>query len=307
MIQSAMPSIRSSAGSPTGPVSGPARGTVAAVDFGISNTDVVVRDAAGVRRWTEPFRGDPDEMSVVVTLRNGAVELTSLACLVVTGGRHRVLPERIGAVRLHKVNEVDAIGRGGQAVLGLQGRARDERLLVVSAGSGTAMILAERASYRHVSGTGVGGGTMLGFARLLLGTTDPVEIGALADAGDRNAIDLSLADVITGPIGALPADATAVNFGRVGRGGSSDTPRREDVAAALVNLVAQTIGLIAVNAAKANGCGRVVMVGHMLDLPYVRRILGLVGNYYDTLIELPDHPGTATALGALALSDDDGS
>ncbi len=58
---------------------------------------------------------------------------------------------------------------------------------------------------------------MLGFARLLLGTVDPVAIGALAERGNRNGADLSLADVITGPIGSLPADATAVNFGRLGR------------------------------------------------------------------------------------------
>ncbi len=240
------------------------------------------------------------------TLGNGGVPLATLSRLVVTGGRHRVLPDRLGAVHLHKVNEVDAIGRGGQAILGIEGSARQERLLVVSAGSGTAMIRAEGDAFAHVSGTGVGGGTMLGFGRLLLGTTDPVAIGALAEEGDRNAVDLSLADVITGPIGALPADATAVNFGRVGRRGFTGEPRREDVAAALVNLVAQTIGLIAVNAAKAHGCSRVVLVGHMLDLAYVRRILGLVGGYYDTQFELPDHPGTATALGALALAGDGG-
>ncbi|HYW30392.1 MAG TPA: hypothetical protein VE869_02715 [Gemmatimonas sp.] len=302
-----MPPTRSAAASP--PRSGAAHdhGTVAAVDFGISNTDVVVRDRRGVRRWTEPFRRDPDEESVRQTLGNGDVELASLARLVVTGGRHRVLPDNLGNVRLQKVSEVDAIGRGGQAILGLDGAERDERLLVVSAGSGTAMILAESASFAHVSGTGVGGGTMLGFGKLLLGTTDPVEIGALADAGDRNAVDLSLADVITGPIGALPADATAVNFGRAGRRGFAGQPRREDLAAALVNLVAQTIALIAVNAAKAHGCTRVVMVGHMLDLAYVRRIVGLVGSYYDTRFELPEHPGTATALGALALSGDGGA
>jgi hypothetical protein len=41
------------------------------------------------------------------------------------------------------------------------------------------------------------------------------------------------------------------------------------------------------------------MVGHMLDVPYFRHVLGLVGEYYATTFELPEHGGSATALGAL--------
>lgn len=279
-------------------------GIAASIDFGISNTDVVSRSGPALRRWCEPYQGDPDEGSVRAVLAAGDVQLESLSRLVVTGGRHRLLPDRIGATTLAKVSEVQAIGRGGQAILELTPAEREVPLLVVSAGSGTAMIKAQGSSYTHVSGTGVGGGTMLGFARLLLGTIDPVAIGELAAQGNRNGVDLSLADVITGPIGALPADATAVNFGRLGRGVFTGDASREDIAAALVNLVAQTISLIAANAARANGCERIVMVGHMLDLPYFRKIVGLVGEYYVTRFDLPDHAGTATALGALELAGD---
>ncbi len=132
---------------------------------------------------------------------------------------------------------------------------------------------------------------------------DPVEISDLAAAGDRNGADLSLADVITGPIGSLPADATAVNFGRLGQRSFHGAVKREDLAAALVNLIAQTIALIAVNAAKAHGCQRIVVTGHMPDMAYFRHILGLVGLYYATEMEIPACPGCATALGALALVD----
>lgn len=278
---------------------------LAAIDFGISNTDVVSRNGAHLERWCEPYQGDPDDASVRAVLAAGGVDLASLERLVVTGGRHRLLPDELGRTRLTKVSEVQAIGRGGQAILGLDLAEREQSLLVVSAGSGTAMIKATGSHYTHVSGTGVGGGTMLGFARLLLGTVDPVAIGELAARGNRNGVDLSLADVITGPIGTLPADATAVNFGRLGRGNFAGEASREDVAAALVNLVAQTISLIAANAARANQCERIVMVGHMLDLPYFRKVVGLVGEYYETRFDLPEHAGTATALGALELAADE--
>jgi type II pantothenate kinase len=271
----------------------------AAIDFGISNTDVVARIDGVLRHWNQPYDGDPDEASVRAILSAGGVDLSDLDRLAVTGGRHKLLPQHLGRTAVIPVNEVQAIGRGGQAILNLTPYQREEATMVVSAGSGTALIKAQGDSFAHVSGTGVGGGTMLGLARLLLGTLDPVEIGELAVAGDRNGADLSLADVITGPIGSLPADATAVNFGRIGRRSFDGEISRADLSAALVNLVAQTIGLITVNASKAHGCERIVIIGHMLDMDYFRHVLGLVGKYYATAMILPEAPGCATALGAL--------
>jgi len=271
----------------------------AAIDFGISNTDVVARIDGEQRHWNQPYDGDPDEESVRAILAAGGIDLADLTRLAVTGGRHKLLPSQFGRTQIVPVNEVQAIGRGGQAILHLNGADRAEPTMVASAGSGTALIKAAGDSYAHVSGSGVGGGTMLGLARLLLGTLDPVEIGELALAGDRNGADLSLADVITGPIGSLPADATAVNFGRLGRRSFHGEVSRSDLAAALVNLVAQTIGLVTVNAAKAYGCDRIVVIGHMLDIAYFRQVLGLVGKYYATSMILPEAPGCATALGAL--------
>jgi type II pantothenate kinase len=275
----------------------------AAIDFGISNTDVVVRRGGELYTWSQRYQTDPDEASVRALLATGGVDLDDLTQLAVTGGRHRVLSEQVGRTTVVKVNEVQAIGRGGQALLGLEGAAQEFPLMVASCGSGTALIKAQGDRYAHVSGTAVGGGTMLGLARLLLGTMDPLAIEALAAAGDRNGADLSLADVITGPIGSLPADATAVNFGRLGRASFDGQVSREDLAAALVNLIAQTIALITINAARAHGCERVVMIGHMLDMATFRQIVGLVEQYYAAELQLVERPGYATAIGALLLAE----
>ena len=276
-----------------------------AIDYGISNTDVLALVDGEWRRWSQPYTTDPDADSVRETLEAGGILLERLPYLAVTGGRHRVLPDVLGEVPVIKISEVQAIGRGGQALAGLVASARAETpLLVASAGSGTALIKAQGDTFTHVSGTAVGGGTMLGLARLLLRTMDPLEIEALAERGDRNGADLSLADVITGPIGSLPADATAVNFGRLGRRSFHGEVAQEDLAAALVNLVAQTIALVTVNAAKAHGCQRIVLTGHMLDMATFRHVVGLVGQYYATEMQIPDTPGWATALGALHLARD---
>lgn len=273
----------------------------AAIDFGISNTDIVVQRGGKWLTWSRPYASDPDEASVRALLTEGGVALDDLPYLAVTGGRHRVLPEQLGATAVVKVNEVQAIGRGGQALLKLEDDARDIPVMVASCGSGTALIKAEGSRYAHVSGSAVGGGTMLGLARLLLDTMDPLEIERLAVQGDRNRADLSLADVITGPIGSLPADATAVNFGRLGRASFHGEVSREDLAAALVNLIAQTIALITINASRAHACQRVVMIGHMLDMSSFRAVVALVGHYYAAELQVVEHPGYATAIGALLL------
>lgn len=250
-----------------------------------------------LHRWTRPSEGPPTEFSVPAILAAGGLDLSALPHLAVTGGRHRTLPDTIGRVPLIGVNEVIAIGRGGQA-LGLAAHEDPHTpILVVSAGSGTAVVAARKREYAHITGSGVGGGTLLGLGRLLLGTTDAVAIDALAQMGDANGADLSLRDVISGPIGTLPPDATAVNFGRLASGvHEASSP---DLAAALVTLVGQVIAITAINAARAQQLKRVVVIGHMTDMPSFRRVLDQVGEYYGMRLTLPEHAGFGTALGAM--------
>jgi len=269
----------------------------AAIDFGISNIDAIARVEGKLRHWTQPSEGLPDPDLVRAILADGGVELSSLHRLAVTGGRHQLLPDQIGDCAVVRVGEVEAIGRGGQALAELSGEDSTAPVLVVSAGSGTAVVEARGDQFTHVTGTGVGGGTLLGLSRLLLHTTDPHEIDALAQRGDPNGVDLSLGDVVSGPIGQLPADATAVNFGRLAR--RDLTVSREDLAAALVTLVGQVIALIAVNAARAQQIERIVVTGHLIDMSSVRSVLGQVGDIYGAHITLPPNAGYGTALGAL--------
>ena len=64
----------------------------AAIDFGISNTDVVARIGGELRHWNQPYDGDPDEGSVRAILAAGGIDLAELDRLAVTGGRHKLLP-----------------------------------------------------------------------------------------------------------------------------------------------------------------------------------------------------------------------
>lgn len=269
----------------------------AAIDFGISNTDAVASIDGTVRHWTRPSDGSPDAEIVRQVLAAGGVELAKLPQLAVTGGRHRALPTRIGDCALFGVDEVTAIGRGGQALALAEGDDPETPILVVSAGSGTAVVVARGSHYAHITGSGVGGGTLLGLGRLLLNSADAPTIDALAQQGDPNGADLSLKDVISGPIGTLPPDATAVNFGKLAR--NAQEVSRPDLAAALMTLVGQVIAITAINAARAERLQRIVVIGHMTDMPSFRTVLNRVGDYYGTRLMLPTDAGYGTALGAM--------
>ncbi|HXF62255.1 MAG TPA: hypothetical protein VNK95_11605, partial [Caldilineaceae bacterium] len=208
----------------------------AAIDFGASNTDAAAVVSGRLVEWTLPQNGAPDAVHVRRILAAQGISPAQLSVIGVTGGHHRGLPDAIDGCPIRKIGELAAIARGGQALAaGGPMELPHQPLLVVSAGSGTAMVRAEGTRYLHVTGSGMGGGTLLGLGWLLLKSSDPTEIDRLAAQGSANQADLVLQDIVTGPIGALPPDATAVNFGRIVR--LAGPPTREDLAAALVNMV----------------------------------------------------------------------
>ncbi|MDW8396563.1 MAG: Fumble domain-containing protein [Anaerolineae bacterium] len=273
----------------------------AAVDFGLSNIDLLLcRDDCGLSNLVHAQL--PSRLAVNVDVLRAAlaaldVELSECEQVAVTGGQHRLLPERIEGTPIVKVDEITAIGRGGLRLA--QSINPDVcEVLVVSAGSGTAVVSARGERFEHVTGSAVGGGTLLGLCRLLIGSADPREIDALALAGDSNKVDLTIAEAIGGAVGRIPADANAVNFGRV-----PSLERlsfaREDLAAGVVVLVGQVIAALAINAARAERLDRIVLVGHTMDMVSVRRVVHTVAGYYGATMLIPDTPGIATALGAL--------
>lgn len=264
---------------------------VVAIDFGASNTDVVLRERGALRRWTLPSRGQPDESRVREVLAFGSLSPSDVSWIAVTGGNRERLPESLDGRTLFRVDEVRAIGRGGLSL------AAVERAVVTSAGSGTAVVAAGPDGARHVTGTGVGGGTLVGLGRMLLNVTDPHRLDALAREGRATELNLTIGEILGGAIGTLPPETTAVNFGRVAREPIDAKP--SDIAAALVNMVGQVIAIIAINAARATQLNDIVIVGHLSDLPSIRETFRLVGQFYGATLQMPEFGGYATATGAL--------
>jgi len=268
------------------------------VDFGLSVTDVVKASGGEVIAHAARHRPGPASVellrSVLADLEEGALPVgdTNGARIGVTGGRSRELPARFGTHELVHVREPEAVARGGLAL------AEVARALVVSCGTGTAMVAAdsEQQRYEHASGTAVGGGTLEGLAKHLLGMRDASAVAWLALQGDAAGVDTTLAEVLGGGVGHLPPSATAVNLGRLAQ---LSAPEPADLAAGLVTLVGQTIALVSLNAAKVAHMPQAVFVGRLAEFEAVRRVVRSVYELYGVPAPVfPDGAGMATAFGA---------
>jgi type II pantothenate kinase len=218
--------------------------------------------------------------------------------LAVTGGRHLELGDFIDSMPIVHVNEIEAIGEGTMSLSGLNEK---ESTIIVSAGSGTACIHAHMGKYTHCSGTGVGGGTVLGLSKLLLGTSDPIEIAALAEKGSESEVDLILEDVVSGPIGQLPSTTTAVNFGKVSK--MDREYAREDIAAGIINLVGQTAARIATSVAMMFQANQIVVVGRAPSFNGLRKSLEEAASITGFTPHFPENGEYASALGALLVAE----
>ena len=189
--------------------------------------------------------------------------------------------------QVNVIAEIDAIGFGGAALVNCN------NCIVVSMGTGTAIVHFSDNNAKHVGGSGVGGGTIKGLASLICGLDDPQQIEILAMKGRASNLNLTISDLGYEEISFLGADMTASNFASI------KSKKTEDLAAGILCLVGETVGIISSICARELNCRQnIVMVGKVAGSPYIRQILNLVGNLYQTKFLYPDNPGFATVYGA---------
>jgi type II pantothenate kinase len=176
---------------------------------------------------------------------------------VTGGGADRLGPE-IGGVLLRHVSEFEAWGRGGAAVAALDSVTLPARHLLVSLGTGTSVLRVDGERVERVGGTALGGGTIIGLGRLLLGTDRFDEIVALASRGDRRTVDLLVSDVYRAGATSILRDLTAASFAKL------DSTRPEDVAHALMGVVGENVALICGGLARGSGAETIVYCGSTL-------------------------------------------
>ena len=224
-------------------------------------------------------------------LSEKCLTLEDIDKIKVTGVGSTYIREGLYGIPTDKVNEFTSIGLGGLAMSGL------EHAIIVSMGTGTAFVEAGNGVNRHMGGTGVGGGTLLGLGSKLLDVRNYESIVEMALKGDLDKVDLYVGELSKTEDGYMPSKVTAANFGKV-----TDFSTKEDIAAGLVNMVFQTVGMMSVFAAQTVGLKDIVLIGNLSKFPNIRELCKQVEDLHDVHFHVPEFSEYATAFGA-ALSN----
>ena len=128
-----------------------------------------------------------------------------------------------------------------------------------------------------------------------------VEIAELAKTGNESGVDLILEDVVSGPIGLLPSDTTAVNFGKISKIDSEIS--KQDIAAGIVNLVGQTAARVATSVATTFNAKEIVVVGRSPSFNGLKKSLEQAASIMGFSPHFPKNGEYASALGALLVAE----
>jgi type II pantothenate kinase len=216
-----------------------------------------------------------------------SLPLKEINKIAITGVGATSLPDQLFGIPVSPVEEFTAIGLGGLFL------AKKKRAIVVSMGTGTALVLAHDKSVRHLGGSGIGGGTLIGLSRYILNTADFEYIVNLAKSGSLDKIDLNISDISSKNLGDIPLSATASNFGK-----HLDNASQPDIALGLINLVCQTIGMMAVFASREHQVDEIVLTGKLVRLPQAKEIFKRLGRLFGKEFYIPENADYSTAVGA---------
>ena len=114
------------------------------------------------------------------------LEIKDISRVMMTGVGSSYVKRNLYGLDCHRASEFESIGKGGLYLSGLS------EALVVSMGTGTAMVHANGGRMTYLGGTGVGGGTLMGLSKLLLKADNIDHIAEYADGGDLANIDLRI-------------------------------------------------------------------------------------------------------------------
>jgi type II pantothenate kinase len=233
-------------------------------------------------------------------VENG-IKLADIEKIRITGAGASKIKGDIFGIPTEKVDEVIAIGVGGLFLAHKEaGLPPEKPIIITNIGTGTILIEASREKIAHLGGSGVGGGTILGLSKRLISLSAFNDIMDAAKDGNRKLVDLLLEDIMETDISFLSRESTAANFGKM-----LDTAKNEDIALAILALVFEVIGMLAVFAARGKQIDSVLVTGSGSDNPIGKKILNEVGSMYRIRFVYPSDAQYTTAIGVGLVSDTD--
>ncbi len=266
---------------------------VIGIDVGGSTTKIVGFDTE--KNLIDPiFVRASDQLTSIYgafgkfTAKN-QLELSDIEKIIMTGVGSSFISAPIYGLPCESRPEFECIGRGGLYLSGL------ENAIVVSMGTGTALVHAKAPDQlTYLGGTGVGGGTLMGLSKQLLGMDNIDHITALAEDGDLNCVDLRIRDMTRkNVLPGMPADLTTSNFGKV-----SDMATKADIALGILNMVIETIGMMSIFAARTQEIKDIVLTGNLTTVPQARTLFANMAQMFHYNFIIPDLAQFGPVIGA---------
>ncbi len=280
---------------------------VIGIDVGGSTTKIVgFRDEGGKVGLIEPQlvrANDP------MTATYGAfgkftdennLKFSDIDKVMMTGVGSSHVKKNLYGLDCQRVEEFQSIGLGGLYLSGLS------EALVVSMGTGTAMVHAKRSGQmKHLGGTGVGGGTLMGLSKLMLKAESIDHIAEYAREGDLGNVDLRIKDITANDgLPVLSRELTAANFGKL-----SDVATSGDIALGIMNMVFETVGMVSIFAARSVGVKDIILTGNVTQFDYCKKKFdefnGMKESYGVNFI-IPSRSRFATVIGTALKGLSDG-
>lgn len=215
--------------------------------------------------------------------------LSDIKKVMVTGAGSSYMSKPIYNLPCEKIAEFNSIGLGGLYLSGL------DRAVITSCGTGTALVYAERDKDPvYLGGTGVGGGTLVGLSKKLLDMDNVAHVSELAKSGSLNKVDLKITDITKSDIRPGFDDImTASNFGSI-----SDLATKADIALGLINMVFETIGMMAIFAARNYQIRDIVLTGNLSGVAQADEIFTTLSKMFDMNFIIPKNSAFGTVIGA---------
>jgi len=177
-----------------------------------------------------------------------------------TGGKADFLKQKFFS-NARIVKEFDAVCEGANFLIKKTGMKMDQRFLLVNIGTGTSWYVIDGENTERIMGSGIGGGTLMGLGALLSGKTEYSQLVEEAKVGNRGNVDLLVKDIYHPAQPPIEGNLTASNFAKVATGIAHT---ESDKLAALVNMIAETIVLLSIQAAELSQSTGVVYIGSTL-------------------------------------------
>lgn len=215
------------------------------------------------------------------------IELPDIEKIILTGVGSSYVTKPLYGLPCERAVEFDCIARGGIYLSGLS------EAIVVSMGTGTAIIHADnKGNMQYFGGTGVGGGTVVGLSRKMLGMNQIEHIVEIAKEGSLDRVDLKIKDMFDGN-SSLAGNMTASNFGKV-----SDMASNGDIALSIINMVFETAAMLGIFAARSKNLHDIVLTGNLTSIPQAKPIFEDLQKIFDMNFVIPEYAQFATAIGA---------